>query len=885
MSLGRSAWWTAASVAALVAWYAGGLGDGSLDGTVSNVSWVTAAATTSWWLWTGARPLRGHHAHRVAVLLAATAACWTGANVAWATYEVALDRQAPSPSVADVFYTGALLLALATLAWRLSLLVGRASLLRGVVDAVLLAGSSVWIVWWILSRSTGRPTLLWVYPMLGGAVVALALTIMTRTATGSRMAWSMVGAGFLLVAAADCVWAYQAETGAIASGRVTDVLRVAGYLVVGMTAKAAPPIAVLRAPRVTTSWWELLLPYPPVLVALVLGSITPDLGGWVAFPLAVLLGAVVLRQVLSIWENNQLARTLEARVTDRTAELQQQEEHFRAIVQGISDVILVLEGDRIAEVSASAAEVLGYEPDVLVGRRFREVVHPGDFAVAQPAALAMLELPPGAVGTASVRVLRADGSWCPTDVRVTRLSPDPDWASTLVTLRDVTEREILEQQLRAQAHQDDLTGLANRRQLRALLDVSLTEGRSPSLVLLDLDDFKAVNDTAGHQLGDELLVAVAQRLRRCTRPGDLVARLGGDEFAVLVAHDPGAVVAGSIAQRLIDDLALPLRVGGRDVRCAGSAGVASVRPGAGAADLVRDADVAMYVAKQRGKGRFEVFTEAMHRAVIERRSIEDGLRAALDDGRLLLLYQPIVDLTTGRMVGAEALVRLPLADGTLLEPDAFIPVAEESGLIGALGTWVLRTAIRDAVTWQALRPDGPPLSVSVNVATRQVQDRVLGDLVQETLAHTGLDPQLLTLELTEGALVPDEDVELLLRRIRALGVRVSVDDFGTGHSSLGRLRALPVDELKIDRSFVAEVARGADGPLVAVVLAMAAHLRLDVVAEGIESAAQAGKLRTQGCRLAQGYWFARPATVEAVPAWAAADFLTITDSTSLVDLG
>lgn len=887
VTLRRSLAWTAAAIAALAAWYASGLGEGRLDRLVSNASWIAAAGVASRWLWAGARPLRGHPAYRVAVLLSGTTTCWTVANGSWAVYEIVLDRQAPSPSVADIFYTGALLLALVTLAWRLSLLVGRASLLRGVVDAGLLAGSSVWIVWWVLLRATGGPTLLWLYPMLGGVVVALALAIMTRTATGSRPAWSLVASGFFLVAAADCVWAYQAQTGGFAGGHLSDVLWPAGYLLVGLTAKAAPPIAVLRTPRTTTSWWELLLPYPPVVAALVLGSLTPDLAGWADIPLAVLVGAVVVRQILSIWENHLLARTLEARVADRTAELDQQQEHFRAIVQGISDVILVLDGDRIGEVSASATEVLGYEPEALVGRRFREMIHPEDFAVSQPKALAILELPPGAVGTASVRVLRADGSWCPTDVRVTRLTADDDWVSTLVTLRDVTEREALEQQLRAQAHQDELTGLANRRQLRATLDASLAEGRSPSLVLLDLDDFKAVNDTAGHQLGDDLLVVVADRLRRWTRPGDLVARLGGDEFAVLVTDDPEATVAASIAQRLIEDLALPSRVGGRDLRCSASAGVAAARAVGGSAEaLVRDADVAMYVAKRNGKGRFERFTETMHSEVLRRHEVEDCLRAALDDDRLVLHYQPIVDLETGAVLGAEALVRLPMPDGTLLGPDDFVHVAEDAGLVGGLGASVLLRACGVAAGWQALRPDGPPLSISVNVATFQLEAGGLREAVEQALRRSDLPAHLLTLEITEGALAADHlEAERSLLAVRELGVRLSVDDFGAGHSSLARLRDMPVDELKIDRAFVAELETGTDAPMVEVILAMAERLGLAVVAEGIESPAQAAALRARGCRMAQGYLFAGPSPADAMAVWAHANFLTIRDSTSLVEPG
>jgi diguanylate cyclase (GGDEF)-like protein/PAS domain S-box-containing protein len=633
-------------------------------------------------------------------------------------------------------------------------------------------------------------------------------------------------------------------------------LWVLGYGLVGLAGAVVVGEAGLDTARSRPSQWETVSVYVPLGLFLpVIGW--QDLHGGISSSMGLggtLLGCVlVVRQLLVVAENNRLASTLEARVDQRTAELRSREAHFRSIVTSISDVVLVLDTEsHTMSYQTPAVHVLGYEAGELVGVQLDELVHPDDLE-RHSATFHAREETIGQVYLSRMR--HRDGTWRYMEARVTELLDHPDMRGLLIVLRDVGDRVVLEERLRHQAYHDALTGLANRSLLVEELDSALERGEQPSLIVLDLDEFKAVNDTAGHDLGDEVLVAVARRLKHATRPGDLVARLGGDEFAVLVPDDPDALGAMAIAERALRALRLPLTVKQRSIRCLGSVGVAVATVGSSAARLLRDADVAMYVAKAGGKGRVERFTPRMRAELLRRQALEDLVRHAVVDRRLVLHFQPVVDLESGAPVGAEALLRLRDGEGGLVSPVEFVPIAEELGLIGEIGECVLYEACRAAAGWQL---PGRPITVAVNVSTRQLRDGHLVGQVATALEQSGLEPELLTLEITEGALGADVDVEATLRSLRVLGVRLSIDDFGAGYSSLGRLRSFPVDELKIDRSFVAELADADDAPLVDAILAMARSLDLRVVAEGIETCGQAASMRERGCTSGQGYLFSPP---------------------------
>ena len=455
-------------------------------------------------------------------------------------------------------------------------------------------------------------------------------------------------------------------------------------------------------------------------------------------------------------------------------------------------------------------------------------------------------------------------------VGVNRLGT-PEVAGLVLTVRDLTDRKRFEDQLRTQALTDPLTGLANRTLFRDRVGHALARRRRDptggvAVVFLDLDDFKTVNDGLGHAAGDELLQAVAGRLVRCVRPEDTVARLGGDEFAALLeglAHPRDATV---VVDRMLTALDDHVAVGDQLVRPAASIGVAYPDGDADAESVLRNADTAMYTAKAAGKGRAEVFSPSMHDQAVRRLEVKGAMESALDEGRFRLVYQPVVDLHSGRAVGVEGLLRWRDPVHGDIGPAEFVPLAEETGSIIGLGRWVLRRACEQAARWQQGQPT--PVTVSVNVSARQVIDGDIVADVMDALATSGLPAGLLVLELTESLFISDRGaVAATLAELRRLGVSIAVDDFGTGFSSLSYLRDFPIDVLKIDRSFVN--AFDVDDPqhdFAAGVLALARHLQLQTIAEGIEQTGQLIGLRTLGCHQGQGYLFSRPVEADDVPA-------------------
>jgi diguanylate cyclase (GGDEF)-like protein/PAS domain S-box-containing protein len=428
---------------------------------------------------------------------------------------------------------------------------------------------------------------------------------------------------------------------------------------------------------------------------------------------------------------------------------------------------------------------------------------------------------------------------------------------------DVTERRRLEDELAHQAFHDPLTDLPNqalfRDRVNHALERVVCKGGALAVLFVDLDNFKNVNDSLGHGAGDELLVAVASRVRGCLRAADTAARLGGDEFAILL-EDTTPSDALDVAERVIAVLSRPFVLGGREVFASASIGVAFNDGDVRGDQLLRNADLAMYTAKSRGKGRTEVFEPRMHAAAVERLEVEADLRRAIERGQLRLAYQPIVDLASGGVVSVEALVRWAHPTKGLLPPSSFVILAEETGLIHEIGREVLRTACTQARAWQ-LDPATPQrLTVSVNLSPRQVLHEGLVDDVATALSASGLDPAALVLEMTEGAMVQDVEATVrVLKALKAMGVRLAVDDFGTGYSSLSYLQRFPIDVLKIDRSFVTRVDCGPEeSALARAIVKLAQTLQLTSLAEGVETEAQARWLREAGCELAQGYLFGAP---------------------------
>jgi len=438
------------------------------------------------------------------------------------------------------------------------------------------------------------------------------------------------------------------------------------------------------------------------------------------------------------------------------------------------------------------------------------------------------------------------------------------------SLVDVVDRGVVSAAARGTGFRDPLTGLCNRADFVEALQVRLGEfkqhpSRSFAALYLDLDRFKVVNDSVGHLVGDELLIGVSRRLEACLRPGDCLARLGGDEFAVLLTGLSDQTQANAIAFRLQDALSAPFSVGGKEVFTSASIGIAFSRIEYSAAEeIVRDADTAMYHAKARGKARHELFDGDMRARALDRLGLENDLRHAVKNNAFEVYYQPIVSLATRTCTGFESLVRWK-RNGEMVSPAKFVPVAEELGLIEALGTWVLQEACRTFADWKRRFPDRGLDCITVNVSTRQLMQQNFLYLVEQTIEQAKMKPSDLRLEITETALMDNPTMAAgLLHGLRDFGVKIYLDDFGTGYSSLSHLHKLPVDALKIDRSFVMSLTLDDRPAIVESILALARTLGTSVVAEGVETDQQARELERLGCRQAQGYYFSRPLPAEAV---------------------
>jgi diguanylate cyclase (GGDEF)-like protein/PAS domain S-box-containing protein len=537
------------------------------------------------------------------------------------------------------------------------------------------------------------------------------------------------------------------------------------------------------------------------------------------------------------------------------------ERRFEALVRQSSDLVVVLdEAGVVTFASPSIRAITGVDPTGLAPEETLGGIHVDDI----PALVdQLLQARTGApVPVAQARLRRHDGEWRHVEVVLTDLRDDADVGGIVLTARDATDRIRLEEELRRQAFHDPLTGLPNRALLLDRIGQAITRtartGHPVALVFCDLDDFKTVNDSLGHRAGDELLDAIAGRLQACVRPGDTAARLGGDEFAVLLDGVADADHALEVAHRILDRLRAPLEIGDTVVAGVASIGVAVATPGHGAAELLRDADTAMYESKSRGKGRVTLYEPAMHAVALQRLRLKSDLRDALAAGQHRVEYQPIVQLRTGRPVAVEALVRWDHPDLGAIPPERFVALAEESGAIHELGAWVLRSACAEVAGWDRRTP--LRLDLAVNVSPRQLTDPALPDVIAAACRDTGLAAGRLVLELTEGELVDRlDEARDVLDAIRDLGVRIAIDDFGTGSSSLAYLHRLPVDEIKVDKTFIDHLdGVSAHATLTRGIVELTKALGVTTVAEGIESPRQVAELIRLGCERGQGFHFARP---------------------------
>ncbi len=541
------------------------------------------------------------------------------------------------------------------------------------------------------------------------------------------------------------------------------------------------------------------------------------------------------------------------------------EERFRSLVHSAQDIICVADAEaRVRYLSPAFERVLGRDPEDRLGKSCFEHVHPEDAGRARAAFDLLLE-DPSSEPAAEIRVGHEDGSWRYLEIVGRNLLSDPNVEGIVLNARDITGRKAFEEQLVHRAFHDALTGLPNRalfadRLGHAIKRAGRREG-AVAVLFLDLDGFKLINDSMGHDVGDELLVAVGRRLKKILRPEDTVARLGGDEFAVLLEDARGPEDAKEVTERILGELEKPFDLPGQRVFVSASIGIAvggcdPNRP----AELLRKADLAMYRAKDHGRGRYSCFDTSLDVRIRERLGLENDLRRALERAEFEVHYQPTVRLASGTVSGVEALLRWRHPERGLLEPREFVRTAEEMDLMLPIGEWVVREVCRQLRAWQQRRPTRPPLKASVNLSGRQLADPGLVRTISELLQGTGLEPGTLYLEITESVFMDDPSSNLhVFRALKQLGARLVLDNFGTGYSSLAYLKWLPIDAVKIDRTFVRCLDEDPEYALLVSAMIQLSHaLRKEVFAGGVETAGQLTCLLDMGCDVVQGDYFWPP---------------------------
>jgi diguanylate cyclase (GGDEF)-like protein/PAS domain S-box-containing protein len=814
-------------------------------------------------------------------LIALGLALFISGDVLAYNYTALFGGALPFPSIADPFYLAVYPVTVAGLL----LLIRRRNPGRdwaSLVDATIVTIGLALLSWVFLMAPyahdphlhLGTKLVSIAYPL--GDILMLGVAVRMAVGAGRRSsAYYMVIGAIVAVLATDSIYGWILLHGTYHPGDPLDGGWIVYYLLWGAAAlhPSMTTVSHAAAPKVRLTRPRILAIAAAALVAPVIEVVNASAHGGsddvvVGCAAIVLFALVVVRMIGLARESAELAESVM-----RT----ESEERLSALVQHSTDVILVITPETTVEyASTSIHHMLGYDSADFTGGLLLDYIAEQDRTLFELALVALLASASETSQAFEFRVRHSDGRMLQTEWLVTNLLDNTAVAGIVVNLRDITERKRFEEQLTFQAFHDPVTNLPNRALFHDRVGHALSRRRTNrdpiDVLFLDLDDFKAVNDTVGHASGDRVLQIVASRLRSALRVGDTVARLGGDEFAILLEDIAHETTVTQIVESLLDVIRAPLIIDDREVsvQCsigiAGAESISDTEEAVTADELLRDADVAMYQAKAARGNTYRHFKPAMQDAIVEQLALRADLKAAIAAEELTLAYQPIFDLRTGEISGYEALLRWAHAERGTVPPSTFIPVAEDSGLIIPLGRWVLNRACKDAVALQHAEAYEQQRFVAVNISARQLQRMEIIEEVRAALRSSGLKPGRLVLEITESVMI--DDVELVIERLgalRELGVRMAVDDFGTGQSSLSYIRRLPIDLIKIDKRFIDSVdADDTDGKLTAAIIGLARLLHLDCVAEGVERPAQRERLKELGCEYAQGFLLARPMTPAAL---------------------
>ena len=786
-----------------------------------------------------------------------------------------LNDRDPFPGLADAFYLAFYPFFMVAVGLMIRAAAVRVRWTQFLIDATILVVGFGAFFWFLIIRPAASITeidvlknaLSQTYIALN-CILVLTLGVLllagAGTTSGRRVAL-LLSVGFATMFLADILWSVAKISGHYLSGDLQDVLYVACYLPMAFAGREQMRHSTTATESSASTALAQSLPYAAMLTAfVVLVSMTRgDIGSpatvmtIVVFALALL---VMVRQALVLRED---ALTRERRAARMV------EDRYASLIANASDVIMTVAVDGSLLFASPASErTLGLRPEDAAGKNLLDV-WAGDDAERLKAFLGEVAASSGeAVGPVEMRIER-DRDRYVLEIVGSNLTSDPAVRGLALNFRDITERKALEEQLRQLAFHDSLTLLANRGLFRDRVQHSLTlaqRGRHQVAVMyVDLDNFKNVNDSLGHDTGDRLLQAVAQRLVKSTRFSDTVARLGGDEFAILLEGVTTSAEVETLAASLIEQIDQPFALNATEVRVSASIGVAFSTQEASAEALLSKADIAMYFAKAAGKNRFVAFQPPMQAMLQERTRLVADIARAIANEEFFVEYQPIVDLGTRSLLGVEALVRWRHPELGVLMPDRFIQIAEECGQIVKLGRWVLGRACREVHAWRSSVAGGAGLRVSVNISGRHLNGDLAQDVAQ-ALEDSGLEPGNLVIELTESTIMHNTEANLgWLLQLKRLGVRLAIDDFGTGYSSLSYLHRFPIDILKIDRSFVGRLTNTSTGPeLARAVISLSETLGLDTVAEGIEFEPQVDALLQLGCVAGQGFLFAKSGSLEAL---------------------
>ena len=797
---------------------------------------------------------------------------WAG-DVIYAVLEL-LAEDAPGTSPADLAYLAYYPIALVGLLSFPRVLASQGDRARFVLDAATVALGGALVVWYFVlgplvsaDHSDILDTLLSIAYPVGDLVILLGVAVIAirRPNAVPGRAISLLLAGMVVSLAADIAFGAQTIDGTVQSGGAVDALYMIAWAILGASAHVAAtrpmgkrpvvePVDMAPASVPVLPYLSAALGYGMLIVA-VRDTWSPTVLGLIVGAGA-LTGLVIVRQVLTVREHTALIMAHVAR---------RYEARFRSLVQDASDIILVVGEDlAIRYASPSAGRAFGTQTDTLLGGPLLERVAATDRPAVERL-LADAVAAGGATVTDELRLARDDGTTLMVEASIRNLLDDPEVRGHVLMIRDIDARKRLEVKLAQQAFHHSLTGLPERALFMGEVGRAMTAAHGTAsqvgVLYLGLDDLGTVNDSLGHQAGDRMLKEAANRIRKAVGSLGPVGHIAGDEFAVLLAGPTSMDVLRHASERLLATFNEPFVLGGVEVVPGASIGMAVSGPSDTREEVLRNAGMAMALAKANGKRRCEAYTADMEGVARNRLDVVAALRHGLERAEFEVHYQPIVDLTHGGPIGAEALIRWRRPNVGLVPPNAFIPIAEESGLIGPIGAWVLEQACLTAAAWPRSTVSMAP-SVAVNVSARQLDDLGFADVVANALRRADLAPARLVLEVTESLMMTNP--ELLVERLRALkrlGVQIAIDDFGTGYSSLSYLRRLPVDKVKIDRSFVSDLDRSTGFALVRGIIEMTRSLGLASIAEGIETPEQAATLAAFGCDNGQGFLFGR-----AVPA-------------------